>query len=108
MRSMRHIDFRLLIFQFSINRFWSTMCKLVGFPTNVDKTRRYADKVLFSGVFQDSSIFQYRGMVMDENGRNGRKWYLAQQIAYHVITHILSIAIFNNKSFKICTLESKL
>ena len=27
-RSMRHIDFRLLIFQFLISRFWSTMCKL--------------------------------------------------------------------------------
>ena len=25
-------------------------------------------------------------MVMDENGRNGRKWHLAQQLAQHVIT----------------------
>ena len=24
-------------------------------------------------------------MVMDENGRNGRKWHLAQQITQHVI-----------------------
>ena len=24
-------------------------------------------------------------MVMDENGRNGRKWHLAQQLAQHVI-----------------------
>ena len=32
---------------------------------------RYARKVLFSGVFEDSSIFQDGGMVMDENGRNG-------------------------------------
>ena len=24
-------------------------------------------------------------MVMDEKGRNGRKWHLAQQLTYHVI-----------------------
>ena len=30
-------------------------------------------------------------MVMDENGRNGRKWHLAQQITHHVIIRILSI-----------------
>ena len=39
-----------------------------------------AGKVLFSGVFTTGSILQYRGMVMDENGRNERKWHLAQQI----------------------------
>ena len=27
-------------------------------------------------------------MVMDENGRNGRKWHLAQQITYHVTLYI--------------------
>ena len=32
---------------------------------------RYARKVLFSGVFYISSIFQDGGMVMDETGRNG-------------------------------------
>ena len=32
---------------------------------------QYARKVLFSGVFYIGSIFQDRGMVMDENGRNG-------------------------------------
>ena len=32
---------------------------------------RYARKVLFSGVFYISSIFQDGGMVMDEAGRNG-------------------------------------
>ena len=32
---------------------------------------QYARKVLFSGVFYISSIFHDRGMVMDENGRNG-------------------------------------
>ena len=25
---------------------------------------------------------------MDENGRNGRKWHLAQQITYHVTLYI--------------------
>ena len=50
-RSMLHIDFRLSIFQFLISRFWSTICKLVGNPTYTGKTRRYARKVLFSGVF---------------------------------------------------------
>ena len=30
----------------------------VGNPTNTGKIRRYSAKVLFSGVFQDSSIFQ--------------------------------------------------
>ena len=46
---------------------------------------QYARKVLFSGVFYISSIFHDRGMVMDENGRNGWKWHLAQQLAQHVI-----------------------
>ena len=27
-------------------------------------------------------------MVMDEAGRNGRKWHLAQQITYHVTLYI--------------------
>ena len=27
-------------------------------------------------------------MVMDENGRNGRKWHLAQQITHHVTLYI--------------------
>ena len=27
---------------------------------------------------------------MDENGRNGRKWHLAQQLTQHVIRHVLS------------------
>ena len=48
----------------------------------------YARKVLFSGVFYISSIFQDGGMVMDENGRNGGNWYLAQQITYHVTLYI--------------------
>lgn len=52
------------------------------------KTRRYARKVLFSGVFEDGSIFQDGGWDMDENGRNGRNWHLAQQIAYHVTLYI--------------------
>ena len=30
-------------------------------------------------------------MVMDEAGRNGENWHLAQQITHHVIIHILSI-----------------
>ena len=42
----------------------------VGNPTNAGKIRRYARKVLFSGVFYTVSIFQDGGMVMDENGRN--------------------------------------
>ena len=32
---------------------------------------RYARKVLFSGVFENGSIFQDGGMVMDREGRNG-------------------------------------
>ena len=44
------------------------------------KIMRYANKVLFSGVFATGNIFQDRGMVMDENSRNGRNWHLAQQI----------------------------
>ena len=34
-------------------------------------------------------------MVMDENGRNGGKWHLAQQLAQHVIMRILSITTTN-------------
>ena len=49
---------------------------------------QYARKVLFSGVFYISSIFQDGGMVMDENGRNGGNWHLAQQITYHVTLYI--------------------
>ena len=54
------------------------------------KIRRYAHKVLFSGVFATGSIFQDGGWVMDENGRNGRKWHLAQQLTYHVINPHIS------------------
>ena len=50
----------------------------------------YARKVLFLGVFATGSIFQDGGMVMDENGRNGGKWHLAQQITQPVIRYILS------------------
>ena len=35
--------------------------------------------------FYISSIFQDGGMVMDEAGRNGENWHLAQQLADHVI-----------------------
>ena len=41
--------------------------------------------MLFSGVFDISSILQDGGMVMDEDDRNGRKWHLAQQLAQNVI-----------------------
>ena len=52
------------------------------------KTRRYAYKVLFSGVFDTGSIFQDGAMVMDETGRNGRKWHLAQQLAQLVMSYM--------------------
>ena len=32
--------------------------------------------------------FPGRGWDLDENGRNGRKWHLAQQITYHVTLYI--------------------
>ena len=35
-------------------------------------------------------------MVMDENGRNGGNWYLAQQLAQHVIRCILSQVVTNH------------
>ena len=44
--------------------------------------------MLFTGVFVTGSIFQDGGIVMDEAGRNGRKWHLAQQITYHVTLYI--------------------
>ena len=44
-------------------------------------------KVLFSGVFDTGSIFQDGGMVMDEAGRNGGKWHLAQQLTQPVISY---------------------
>ena len=47
--------------------------------------------MLFSGVFAIGNILQYRGMVMDENGRNVENWHLAQQITQPVIMRILSI-----------------
>ena len=46
--------------------------------------------MLFSGVFDTSSIFQDGGMVMDEAGRNGGNWHLAQQLAQHVINPHIS------------------
>ena len=60
--------------------------------------RWYARKVLFSGVFDTSSIFQDGGIVMDENGRNGRKWYLAQQTTQHVIIQTPTTSITCNQS----------
>ena len=50
----------------------------------------YARKVLFSGVFATGNIFQDGGIVMDENGRNGRNWHLAQQTTQPVIRYVLS------------------
>ena len=54
-------------------------------------------KVLFSGVFYISSIFQNGGMVMDENGRNGGNWHLAQQIVQPVIRYVLSSTTFQQQ-----------
>ena len=51
-------------------------------------------KVLFSGVFCTDSIFQDGGMVMDENGRNGENWHLAQQLAQPVIRYVLSLTTY--------------
>ena len=53
--------------------------------TKVLQNLSISGKVLFSGVFYISSIFQGRGMDMDEAGRNGGNWYLAQQFTDHVI-----------------------
>ena len=36
-------------------------------------------------------------MVMDENGRNGRNWHLAQQITQPVIRYVLSSATFQQQ-----------
>ena len=36
-------------------------------------------EIAIFGRFYTSSNFQDGGMVMDENGRNGGKWHLAQQ-----------------------------
>ena len=80
MRSMRHIQFLHIDFSISDQSILVYKCKLVGNPTYTGKIRRYARKVLFSGVFATSSIFQDGGMVMDENGRNRGKWHLAQQL----------------------------
>ena len=49
-----------------------------------------AGKVLFSGVFATGSIFQDGGWDLDEAGRNGGKWHLAQQLTYHVINPHIS------------------
>ena len=70
--------------------------------TKLLQNMNIARKVLLSGVFATGSIFQYRGMVMDENGRNGGKWHLAQQTTYHVTLYIFQqlaqhVIIQNNK-----------
>ena len=36
-------------------------------------------------------------MVMDENGRNGGNWYLAQQIVQPVIRYVLSSVTFQQQ-----------
>ena len=72
MYNVRYISILdLSIFQFLISQFWSTICKLVGNPTYAGIIRRYARKVLFSGVFVTGSIFQDGGWDLDEAGRNG-------------------------------------
>ena len=58
--------------------------------TKVLQNLNIGGKVLFSGVFYISSIFQDGGIVMDEAGRNGGKWHLAQQLTYHVINPHIS------------------
>ena len=68
--------------------------------TKVLQNLNIGGKVLFSGVFDTSSILQYRGMVMDENGRNGRKWHLAQQITYLVTKpHIMQLSMTQPVTF---------
>ena len=51
--------------------YWSSLKKNTYKIGLIPIISRYARKVLFSGVFYISSIFQDGGMVMDENGRNG-------------------------------------
>ena len=48
--------------------------------TKVLQNLNIGGKVLFSGVFYTDSIFQDWGWDMDEDGRNGGNWHLAQQI----------------------------
>ena len=36
-------------------------------------------------------------MVMDENGRNGENWHLAQQLAQPVIRYVLSSVTFQQQ-----------
>ena len=53
--------------------------------------------MLFSGVFDTGSIFKDGGTVMDENGRNGGNWHLAQQITELVIKpHIMQSSMTTN------------
>ena len=51
-----------------------------GNVTKLLQNSNIGGKVLFSGVFDTVSILQDGGMVMDEAGRNGGNWHLAQQI----------------------------
>ena len=51
----------------------------------------------FSGVFDTGSIFQDGGWDMDEAGRNGGKWHLAQQIVQPVIRYVLSSVTFQQQ-----------
>ena len=53
--------------------------------------------MLFSGVFYIGSILQDGGMVMDEDGRNGGNWHLAQQIVQPVIRYVLSSVTFQQQ-----------
>ena len=65
-----------------------------GNVTKLLQNLNIARKVLFSGVFDTGSISQDGGMVMDEAGRNGGKWHLAQQIVQPVIRYVLSSVTF--------------
>jgi len=57
-------DTRIWIFELPLGNLWINLWKS-------GQLRRYACKVLFSGVFQDASIFQDGGWDMDETGKNG-------------------------------------
>ena len=60
-----------------------------GNVTKMLQNLNIACKVLFSGVFDTTSISPDGGIVMDENGRNGWNWHLAQQFTYLVMSYRL-------------------
>ena len=92
---MQNTIFWTIDFDLPFSNFCSIMPKMTPFGIICRQKKTIRQQSAIFWRFLRWQHFPGRGMVMDENGRNGRNWHLAQQITQHVIMRILSITTTN-------------